>query len=123
MLTRSLDASRKALGTSTLKCTATIQLAELYGLQGRTAKAEALFAKAGATKSADLKEFPIFFGTNRKRDTEKRRIAFGNERNLDELTLVWSRSWCRRRAQPTAGRGGTGKAQVAETRISDTRQL
>jgi esterase/lipase superfamily enzyme len=64
-----------------------VQLAELYGLQGKTEDAERLFIEAGAAKSVDLKEFPIFFATNRKRDAGQKRIAFGNERDLGEVTL------------------------------------
>jgi len=125
MLTRALDAGQKAFGPEHPQVVgATIHLAELYGLQGRTADAERLFAKAGAAKSVDLKEFPIYFATNRKRDTSQKRIAFGNERNLSELAFgvvkvvvpppVFS---------PSAGGSSPGRAQVAETRITDVRQL
>ena len=122
LLTRALDGVQKALGAEHPQVViATIQLAELYGLQGRTADADALFAKAGAATSVDLQEFPIFFGTNRKRDANQKRIAFGNERNLDELTLGVVKVV----VPPSAVDGSRRRRDIlaAEERLSDVRQL
>jgi esterase/lipase superfamily enzyme len=88
LLRRALDAGQKVLGSKHPRVVgATIQLAELRGLQGRTADALDLFAKAGAAKAVDLKEIPIFFGTNRKRIAKRKRIVFGTERDLGDVTL------------------------------------
>ena len=121
LLTRALDAGQKALGPDHPRVVgAMIQLAELFGLQGRTADAQQLFAKAGAAKSVDLKQFPIYFSTNRKRDMSQKRIAFGNERNLGELALGVIKVV----VPPASGTpGGRAEGQVAEIRISDVRQL
>ena len=67
-----------------MDCLATLQLAELHGVQGRTAEARELFAKAGAARSVDLKEFPAYFGTNPRRGANQKRVAFSAERNLGE---------------------------------------
>ncbi len=124
LLKRALDAGQKALGAEHPQVVgATVQLAELYGLQGRVAEARELFAKAGATKSVDLKEFPIYFATNRKRDTKQRRIGFGSERNLGELTLGVVKVVVPPVPPPPAGQRGGGKEQAPELRLSDVRQL
>jgi esterase/lipase superfamily enzyme len=80
-LKRALEVSEKALGPEHPQTVrATIQLAELHGLLGRRVEAEKLFLKVKATKSADIKEFPIFFGTNRKPNTNSKRAGeFGIE--------------------------------------------
>ncbi len=65
---------------------AMVHLAELYVLNGRLSEAQALFREAGATKPADLKEFPIYFGTNRKLSA-KGGGYFNNERNGTNLTF------------------------------------
>jgi hypothetical protein len=78
LLKRALDSARKSLGLDHPQVIiATVHLGELYGLQGRVAEARELFAAAGATKAIDLKESPIYFGTNRRRDPKQMRIAFG----------------------------------------------
>src|SRR5262245_12280183 len=100
-----------------------IQLAELYGLQGRTADAQMLFAKAGATKAVDLKEFPIYFATNRKRDAKQKRIAFGSERSLSELTLGVVKVVVPPPQSSANVRRTGGRTQAAELQISDVRQL
>ena len=42
---------------------ALVQLGEQYGLEGRVDEAEELFRKAGEARSADIKEFPVYFAT------------------------------------------------------------
>ena len=63
-----------------------VNLAELHRLQSRTAEAEALFERAKAIPLSDVKELPILFGTNRRRDTGKPVVAFGGERE-DRLVI------------------------------------
>ncbi len=71
-----------------------------------------------------FKQFPVFFGTNRKRDTSQKRIAFGNERNLDELTLgVVKVVVPPPAAPPSKDSGADRKRQGVEAHISDARQL
>jgi esterase/lipase superfamily enzyme/Tfp pilus assembly protein PilF len=123
LLTRALEAGQKALGPDHPRVVGSmIQLAELYGLQGRTADAQQLFAKAGAAKSVDLKEFPIYFATNRKRDASQKRIAFGNERNLGKLELGIIKVVVPP-VSASSTPGGRSAGQAAEIRISDVRQL
>jgi esterase/lipase superfamily enzyme len=101
---------------------ATVQLAELYGLQGRTGDARKFFAKVGAVTSVDLKEFPIYFATNRKRDPSQKRIAFG-ERNLGELILGVVKVVVPPPAPSSTGHRGNGEGQRPELRVSNVRQL
>jgi len=126
LLTRALNAAQKALDAEHPQVVgATIELAELYGLQGRTADARKLFAKAGAVASVDLKEFPIYFATTRKRDPKQKRIAFGSERNLGELALGVIKVVVPPAALPSqsAARRGDVKGQGAEIQLSDVRRL
>src|SRR5262249_44344101 len=102
---------------------AMVHLAELYGLQGRVAEARELFAKAGATKAVDLKTFPIYFGTNRKRDPKQKRIAFGSERNLVGLTLGVVKVVVPPPPPPSSGQRGIGKVEGPDLRLADVRQL
>ena len=85
------------------------------------ADAKQLFAKAGATKSVDLKEFQIYFATDRKRDTSQR-IAFGNERNFGEMAYGAVKVVV---PPVSANANTTGRASgnAAEIRISDVRLL
>ena len=46
-------------------------LAELYGLLGRVDAAKDLFRRSLARGGVDLQEFPIYFGTDRKRDNDQ----------------------------------------------------
>ena len=62
-------------------------LAELYGLLGRVDAAKDLFRRSLARGGVDLQEFPIYFGTDRKRDNNQPRIAFGGDRDPGGLTL------------------------------------
>ncbi len=88
VLAAALDATVRALGADHPTVVQfTVQLAELYGLQGRTTEAEKLFAKAGASKSVDLKQFPIYFATDRKRVEGSPRVEFGRERATGPITL------------------------------------
>jgi esterase/lipase superfamily enzyme/Tfp pilus assembly protein PilF len=102
---------------------ATVHLAELYGLQGRVPEARELFAKAGASDAVDLKTFPVYFGTNRKRDPKQKRIAFGSERNLSELTLGTVKVVVPPPRRSSTGKGAGGKAEALELGVSDVRQL
>jgi esterase/lipase superfamily enzyme/Tfp pilus assembly protein PilF len=125
LLKRALDAGKKALGPEHPQVIrAAIQLAELYGMQGRVPEARELFAEAGASKAIDLKQFPIYFGTNRKRDPNQKRIAFGSERDLGELTLGVVTVVVPPPTPPlSTGKRGGGNAEEPELRLSDVRQL
>jgi esterase/lipase superfamily enzyme/tetratricopeptide (TPR) repeat protein len=124
LLKRALEAGQKALGSEHPQVAgATLQLAELYGLQGRVAEARELFAKLGAAKTVDLKELPIYFATNRKRDPKQKRIAFGSEPSGGELTLGMVKVVVPP-PQPSANVQRTaGKTQSVDLQIGDVRQL
>ncbi len=121
LLTQALEASEKALGSEHPQVVrGTIQLAELYGLQGRMVDAGRLFARAGAAGSVDMKKFPVYFGTNRKRDQNGKRIAFSNQRNLGELALGSITVI----VPPASADANTGSRTAGNAaRISDVRQL
>jgi esterase/lipase superfamily enzyme/tetratricopeptide (TPR) repeat protein len=77
-----------------------IQLAELYRLQGRTDDAQKLFKRALGLRKAGIQEVPVFFGTDRKLDTQAQSITFGNDRatggqitfGLAKVTVLKERS-------------------------------
>src|SRR5262249_29581755 len=69
-----------------------IQLAELYRMQGQLDAAKKLFDRARSLSRSSLKEIPIFFGTDRNRDSGAKTPAFGNTRALrGMLTLAVAR--------------------------------
>ena len=118
LLERAVEDGERALGPKHPQVvSATTQLAELYGLQGRTADSERLFAKARAAKSVDLKEIPIYFGTDRKRDLRQQRIAFTNERGPLNLGIV------KVIVPPPNAPTAADAAKKQPERISDMRQL
>jgi esterase/lipase superfamily enzyme len=57
------------------------QLGDLYRLQGRADEAEPLFRRALAIRKATIREVPVFFATNRKREKDAKAVAFGGERS------------------------------------------
>jgi esterase/lipase superfamily enzyme/Tfp pilus assembly protein PilF len=123
LLKRAVDGGRKALGAEHPQVIeASIHLAELYCLQGRVTEARELFAQAGATKAVDLKEFPVYFATNRKRDPKQKRIAFGSERELGALAMGVVKVVVPP-PPPSAAQRGSGQEQRAETRLGDPGQL
>src|SRR5262249_46924146 len=67
--------------------------------------------------------FPIYFATNRKRDQSQKRLAFGSERNLGELTLGVVEVVVPPASLPASGTRGSGKEQALELHLSDVRQL
>jgi len=82
LLELALTKSRESLGMNhSQSIGAALHVAELYGLQGRTSEANKIFNEIGVAKPVNLKEFPIYFATNRKRIGSDKRIAFGTERN------------------------------------------
>jgi esterase/lipase superfamily enzyme len=62
------------------------QLGDLYRLDGQCAQAEPLFLRARAIGAATVREVPILFATDRKRDASQRSVAFGGER-ADDLSF------------------------------------
>ena len=56
----------------------------------RRAEAEALFERAKAIPLSDVKELPILFGTNRRRETGKPIVAFGGERDDTAVFYTFS---------------------------------
>ena len=63
------------------------QLGELHRLQGRRGDAEELFRRARTIRRAGIREFQIFFATNRRRDNTSKTLAFANDRDLGTLTM------------------------------------
>jgi esterase/lipase superfamily enzyme len=82
-----------------------------------------LFAKAGAAKSVDLKEFPIYFATNRKRDLKQKRVAFGNERTSEGLAFGGVVVVVPPPAPSASSAGPRNSARGAQPHVSDMRQL
>jgi esterase/lipase superfamily enzyme len=68
----------------------------------------------------DLKTFPIYFATNRKRDPKQHRVAFSSDRNLGELTLGIVKVVV---LPPQPLSVGGGRNEKAELHLSDTRHL
>lgn len=56
-----------------------LPLSEIYRRQGRRDDAEKLFKRARAIRKSSLKEVPVFFATNRKRNPDAKSIEFGTE--------------------------------------------
>ena len=56
------------------------QLGDLYRLDGQCARAEPLFLRARAIGAATVREVPVLFATDRKRDANQHSVAFGGQR-------------------------------------------
>ena len=63
-----------------------LPLSEIYRRQGRRDDAEKLFKRARAIRKSSLREVPVFFATNRKRDPDAKSVEFGTE-SASHLTL------------------------------------
>ena len=97
LLKHALDAGEKSLDTMHPQVIrATVQLADSMACRAAWRKPGAV-RQGRAAKSVDLRHSP-FLATNRKRNPNRNRIAFGGERNLGELALR-----CRQGRRPTAG--------------------
>ncbi len=57
------------------------QLGDLYRLEGKCEQADPLFVRALAVSKGEIKEVPVLFATDRKRDAKQASVAFGGERD------------------------------------------
>jgi esterase/lipase superfamily enzyme len=81
LLKKALAINETALGSEHPRLAYTLtQLGDLYRLDGQCARAEPLFLRARAIGAASIREVPVLFGTNRKRDVKQPSVAFGGER-------------------------------------------
>jgi esterase/lipase superfamily enzyme/tetratricopeptide (TPR) repeat protein len=56
------------------------QLGDLYRLEGKCGQSETLFQRAQNIGAGAIREVPVLFGTDRKRDTSQPSVTFGGER-------------------------------------------
>ena len=80
MLESAVVIREKALGPDhPAVASSLLPLSEIYRRQGRRDDAEKLFKRARTIRKSSLREVPVFFATNRKRDPERqeRRVRHG----------------------------------------------
>jgi hypothetical protein len=81
LLEKALAIKEKAYGPDDARlATDLTQLGDLYRLDGQCTRADPLFLRARAIGGTTIREVPVLFGTDRKRDAGQPIVAFGGER-------------------------------------------
>ena len=81
LLKNALTAKEQAFGRDNPNLASTLaQLGDLYRQNGDCSEADKQFQRARAIGGLMIKEVPVLFGTDRKRDDSKPSLAFGRER-------------------------------------------
>lgn len=63
------------------------QLGDLYRLQGKPQAADAMFRRARAIRKANIREIPVYFATDRRRESDAKSIAFSSDSSDNSLTF------------------------------------
>jgi esterase/lipase superfamily enzyme/Tfp pilus assembly protein PilF len=81
LLKSALDINEKIFGPAHPKVAYGLsQLGDLYRLEGKCGQSDALFVRAQSIGGEAVREVPVLFGTDRKRDTTQPSVTFGGER-------------------------------------------
>jgi esterase/lipase superfamily enzyme/Tfp pilus assembly protein PilF len=114
LLEAALATRQKVLGENHPAFAASlVQLAELHRLEGRREDSENLLRRARAVRRSGIRELPIFFATDRKREARGSDVRFTKEIDADKVTLgativsVVNAPPAENRARPVTGKRGT----------------
>jgi esterase/lipase superfamily enzyme/Tfp pilus assembly protein PilF len=82
LLKTALDIKEKIFGPAHAEVAYSLsQLGDLYRLEGKCGESELYFVKAQRIGAKAIREVPVLFGTDRKRDMSQTSVKFGGERD------------------------------------------
>ncbi len=100
------------------------QLGDLYRQQGRDKEAQSMFERALSIRKTTIREIPVFFATDRKREGKAKSIAFGGERthtlSFGQATVMVSKPEVSHETTPRVALPPQGQVTVNASRLETT---
>lgn len=100
------------------------QLGDLHRQQGRDEEAQPVFERALSIRKTTIREIPVFFATDRKREDKAKSVAFGGERShtlsFGKATVMVSKPAVTHQATSRAGLPPQGQVTSNQSRLETT---